>query len=113
LLLGVEQPHQAWAVRHRPQRWEALENIAGVVDGDIAVAAGLGEVVVDTWAVEWMREGVVVAAAVELLGLEQQPLVAAVDGRAAAEDKLGTAVVGRLLPSRQAVWSDHAMRCYC
>jgi len=44
----VEQPHQAWAVRHRPQRWEALENIAGVVDGDIAVAAGLGEVVVDT-----------------------------------------------------------------
>ena len=44
-----------------------LENIAGVVDGDIAVAAGLGEVVVDTWAVEWMREGAVVAA-VELLG---------------------------------------------
>ena len=62
-----------------------MENIAGVVDGDIAVAAGLGEVVVDTWAVEWMREEVVVAA-VELLGLEQQPLVAAVDGRAAAMD---------------------------
>lgn len=40
LLLGVEQPHQALAVRHRPQREEALENIAGVVDGDIAVAAG-------------------------------------------------------------------------
>ena len=34
---------------------------------------------------EWMREGVVVAAAVELLGLEQQPLVAAVDGRAAMD----------------------------
>ena len=33
---------------------------------------------------EWMREGVVVAA-VELLGLEQQPLVAAVDGRAAMD----------------------------
>ena len=63
-----------------------MENIAGVVDGDIAVGAGLGEVVVDTWAVEWMREGVVVAAAVELLGLEQQHLVAAVDGRAAAMD---------------------------
>ena len=62
-----------------------MENIAGVVDGDIAVAAGLGVVVVDTWAVEWMREGVVVAAAVELLGLEQQPLVAAVDGRAAMD----------------------------
>ena len=61
-----------------------MENIAGVVDGDIAVAAGLGEVVVDTWAVEWMREGGVVAAA-ELLGLGQQPPVAAVDGRAAMD----------------------------
>ena len=61
-----------------------MENIAGVVDGDIAVGADLGEVVVDTWAVEWMREGVVVAA-VELLGLEQQPLVAAADGRAATD----------------------------
>ena len=33
---------------------------------------------------EWMREGVVVAA-VELLGLGQQHLVAAVDGRAAMD----------------------------
>lgn len=65
----------------------------------------------DTWAVEWMREGVVAAAA-ELLGLGQQSLVAALDGRS-AEDKLDTAVAGRLPPSRQAVLSDHAMRCYC
>ena len=60
-----------------------MENIAGV-DGDIAVGADLGEAVVDTRAVEWMREGVVVAA-VKLLGLGQQPLVAAADGRAATD----------------------------
>ena len=60
-----------------------LENIAGVVDGDIAVAAGQGEVV-DTWAVEWMREGVVAAAA-ELLGLGQQSLVVDLDGRSAMD----------------------------